>query len=82
MTRKSDKGTFWGFWPGISRKNERRIAEVLRQLSITKWQGMTLHEVAKALAPRTRGWISYYGQYSLGEMTRTMNLLNTSVLIS
>lgn len=80
MRRRCDKGTFWGFWPGISRKSERRIADVLRKQAITKWQGMTLHEVAKALAPRTRGWISYYGQYSLGELSRTMNLLNTRLV--
>jgi len=80
LTRRSDKRTFWGFWPGISRKNELRIADVLRTLSITKWQGMTLREVAKALAPRTRGWISYYGRYSPGEMGRVMNLLNTRLV--
>ncbi|MBK8804637.1 MAG: hypothetical protein IPN71_21760 [Fibrobacteres bacterium] len=57
-SRRSDKGRFWGFWPAISRKNERRIADVLRKLAITKWQGMTLRELAKTLAPRTRGWIS------------------------
>jgi group II intron reverse transcriptase/maturase len=80
LTRRSDKRTFWGFWPGISRKNELRIADVLRKLSITKWQGMTLREVAKALAPRTRGWISYYGRYSPGEMGRVMNVLNTRLV--
>jgi len=80
LMRRSDKRTFWSFWPGISRKNERRIADELRKLKMTKWQGMTLREVSKALAPRTRGWISYYGQYSQGELSRTMNLLNTRLV--
>ncbi len=80
MKRKSDKRPFWGFWPAISKKNERRIGEELRKLKISKWQGMTLREVSKALAPRTRGWISYYGQYSRSEMTRVMYMLNTRLV--
>lgn len=80
QARRSDKRIFWGFWPGISRKNERRIAKVLRGLKISSWQGLTLREVSKALAPRTRGWIGYYGQYSPGELGRVMNLLNTRLV--
>lgn len=80
MKRKSDKRPFWGFWPAISKKNERRIGGELRKLEMSKWQGMTLREVSKALAPRTRGWISYYGRYSRSEMTRVMYMLNTRLV--
>lgn len=80
MSRRSDGHLFWSFWPGISKKNVRRIADVLRKLEISSWTRMTLRELAMALAPRTRGWIGYYGRYSPRELTRVMDLLNARLV--
>ena len=80
MRRKDGRGCFWGFWPGISAKSRKGIGEQLRELGFHSWQGMTLLEVARNLAPRIRGWIDYFGRYSPREMAPTMHQLNARLV--
>ena len=73
---KSDGSKFWGFRPAISKKSEKRINDEFKRLAIHKWSGTTIHDLAKFLAPKLRGWLHYYGKFRLSEMQSVFRLLN------
>jgi len=53
--------TFLGFNPVLSRKSFTRMVGELEAEHVLKMSDKTLLDIAKALNPKLRGWISYYG---------------------
>lgn len=47
----------------ISRKSQKKIVEEINKFKIHRWSGATIEEIAKALQPKIKGWITYYGKY-------------------
>ncbi len=76
LCAKSDGSKFWGFRPAISKKSAQRINDEFKRLAIHKWSGTTIHDLAKFLAPKLRGWLHYYGKFRLSEMQSVFRLLN------
>lgn len=76
LCAKSNGEKFWGFRPAISKKSEKRITGELRKLAIHQWVTYDLEGLAKALSPKIRGWLNYYGIYRPSEMQRVFRQLN------
>jgi len=76
LCAKSNGEKFWGFRPAISKKSEKRINDEFKRLAIHKWTETDIHELAKFLAPKLRGWLHYYGKFRISEMQRVFRLLN------
>ena len=74
---KTKDGRFrLGFTAAISRKSQKRITETVRKLKIHRATGYELTEIAELLAPKLRGWITYYGKYSLWELDGILQRVN------
>lgn len=76
LCEKSNGEKFWGYRPAISKKSEKRIIGELRRLAIHKWVMYDIHEIAKILSPKIRGWLYYYGKFRPSELGRIFRLLN------
>ena len=66
----------FGFSPSISRKAIKRIGEECFKLNFNRWSHMNLYQVAKALTPKIRGWLNYYGKFHLSAMKNAFRILN------
>lgn len=79
ICEKSNGEKFWGFRPAISKKSQKRIIDELRKLAFHNWMLHDIQGLAKALAPKIRGWINYYGKFRISEMQRVFRILNIRI---
>lgn len=79
ICEKSNGEKFWGFRPAISKKSQKRIIDELRKLAFHNWMFHDIQGLAKALAPKIRGWINYYGKFRISEMQRVFRILNIRI---
>jgi len=79
LCEKSNGEKFWGFRPAISKKSEKRINDVLRNLAIHNWVSYDIQGLADALSPMIRGWLYYYGKFRVSELQRVFRLLNIRI---
>jgi group II intron reverse transcriptase/maturase len=72
--------SFTAFTAEISKENQKKIREQIRD-SIA-WRNTTteLKEIADKLNPKIRGWINYFGLYGKGALRRTMIYLDYKLL--
>ena len=73
---KSTKKVFASFLPSISPKAEKSILEKLRELNVRNRSDLSLLQIAKWLNPMIRGWINYYGKYTVSALTYTLQRIN------
>ena len=67
---------FLGFSPAMGKaKRKEKFAE-LRQMNLQNRTGHQLEDLAKALNPKVRGWIRYYGKYRKSGLWPIMDCLN------
>lgn len=55
---------------------QKRITETVRKLKIHRATGFELTEIAELLAPKLRGWITYYGKHSFWTLQGVMQQVN------
>lgn len=73
--RKSRYGkgeSFTAYTAEISKENQQRIGEKIRELINWRNTTMEIEEIAQKLNPCLRGWINYFGQYSKRELRKTL----------
>lgn len=73
---KGTRGVFYGFLPAISKGAIKRIVYLLRSTCLQCWSGRTISDIAKALNPKIRGWLNYYGRYGKTAMRSIFILLH------
>jgi group II intron reverse transcriptase/maturase len=71
-----DGQLMFGFSPAISRKRTKRIVATCRKLRFHRWTHLNIHQLARALSSKIRGWINYYGKFHFTEMKRAFLHLN------
>lgn len=64
----------------MSKVAAKRIVSELRKMRIHRRTGSTVEVLAKALNPKLRGWISYYGRYGGRKFRYVLHLLNIRLL--
>jgi len=62
--RRGNGNTFTAFTPEISQSNQKKIGEAIRENINNRNTQLEMLDLAKALNPKLRGWINYYGVYS------------------
>lgn len=77
---RTDGKLFHSFTPGMSPKATMRLTSELRQLGIQNRVTYTIHELARLLNAKVRGWISYYGKFRKSEMWRLFGRLNARLV--
>ena len=77
LYRKQDGQLLWSYFPAISGKNRKRILDELRNLAVWKWVTLDLKDISKALSPKIRGWLYYYGKFSPSVLRDVFWRLNT-----
>jgi group II intron reverse transcriptase/maturase len=65
-----------GFTPSISRKNQKRINQILFKLKLHRMVHLRLSDLARIIADRVRGWIYYYGKVRMSELHYVFRFLN------
>lgn len=56
---------FLGFTPSISTKACKYIREDIRKMGISRLTHLDLPSIAQLLAAKTRGWLLYYGKFTM-----------------
>lgn len=74
QSKRTDGVIFWGYGPGVSQKNLKRMNAEVKTLH--RRVGITVYELAAILAPTLRGWINYYGSVRISAMARFFERLN------
>ncbi|MCP4485920.1 MAG: group II intron reverse transcriptase/maturase [Gammaproteobacteria bacterium] len=79
-TQTREGKIFLGFNPGISNKSIQRmngeISEMRTHLGCMK----TIEQVARAINPKVRGWINYYGKFRKSDLQRLYELINNRLI--
>jgi group II intron reverse transcriptase/maturase len=65
-----------GFTPSISRRNQKRINQILFKLKLHRMVHLRLSDLAGIIADRLRGWIYYYGKVRMSELHYVFRILN------
>ncbi|UJS16448.1 MAG: hypothetical protein L3J17_11030 [Candidatus Jettenia sp.] len=75
--RKStrDGKSFTAFAAEISQTNQKRIREVIREVKLWRNTQVEIQEIAKLLNAKLRGWIAYYGKYSIRSLRNTVMMI-------
>ena len=73
---KRDGKMYLGYFPVISKESRQRIILVLRKANLHRASESTIEEIAKALNPKLRGWINYYGKFGKHALNRVMRKLD------
>lgn len=78
---KQKSGTsYTAFTPEISRENQKKIREAIREKVNWRNTTMELEEIAERLNSRLRGWINYFGKYGKKSLRNTMIYLDKKLL--
>ncbi|WKZ20517.1 MAG: group II intron maturase-specific domain-containing protein [Candidatus Jettenia sp. CY-1] len=70
-----DGKSFTAFAAGISQTNQKRIREVIREVKLWSNTQVEIQEIAKLLNAKLRGWIVYYGKYSIRSLRNTLMMI-------
>jgi group II intron reverse transcriptase/maturase len=81
-TKRSSKSgkLFLGFDGAISPAAAKRITQVVRDSNLTRQTQGSLHQIAKALNPKLRGWYNYYSELGWGELKRVLERVNFRIM--
>jgi len=63
-------GWFLGYDCSISPKSKKRIAQKWKELSLHRWTGVCIEQLAKEVNPILRGICQYYGQFRGQKLNR------------
>lgn len=78
-SRKTGK-LFTAFAPEISQASMKRIREVIKGMTQRRSHRLELSDIAKALNPKLRGWINYYGIYSINSLRNTLLIVDNRLI--
>lgn len=80
--RKSsrDGKHFTAFAAEISQSNQKRIREVIREGKLWCNTQVEIPEIAKLLNAKLRGWIAYYGKYSIRSLRNTLMAIDRRLI--
>lgn len=72
--RKSNRDgkSFTAFAAEISQSNRKRIREVIREVKLWSNTQIEIRDIAKLLNAKLRGWIAYYGKYSIRSLRNAL----------
>lgn len=73
-SKRTDGSIFWGYGPGVSVKNLKRMNAEVKLLH--RRVGISVYELAAILAPKLRGWIYYFGSVRKSALSRFFDRLN------
>jgi len=75
MNRQS-REAFTGYLPVVSQKSRKRIKDTMRSWKLKSKSHTPLDLIAKTVNPILRGWMNYYGKYSMDSIKKVMKDLN------
>lgn len=80
--RKSirDGRSFTAFAAEISQSNQKRIREVIREVKLWRNTEVEMPDIAKLLNAKLRGWIAYYGKYSIRSLRNTLMMIDRRLI--
>jgi RNA-directed DNA polymerase len=73
---RAQRKSFTGFQPSISAKSTKRIKETMRSWKLKSKSHTPLSLIAQQVNPVLRGWMNYYGKYSLHSIKHIMEYFN------
>jgi RNA-directed DNA polymerase len=70
---KRDGKNYMAFTAEMSPSNRKKIVGTIRELGVWRNTRLEIGDIAERLNAKLRGWINYYGQYSLRTLRRTLH---------
>jgi len=77
---KRDGKLFSAFAAEISQSNQKRIRATIRELKLWRNTKVEMTEIAKQLNSKLRGWIGYYGKYSIRSLRTTLMRIDRKLI--
>jgi group II intron reverse transcriptase/maturase len=78
--RRNNGNTFTAFAPEISQSNQKKIGQAIRENINNRNTQLEMLNLAKALNPKLRGWINYYGIYSKRTLRKVLFLVEKRLI--
>ncbi|KKO21102.1 MAG: hypothetical protein L3J18_15930 [Candidatus Brocadia sp.] len=80
--RKSikDGKQYKAFAAEISQSNQKRIREVIREMRLWSNTVVEVSSIAKLPNAKLRGWIAYYGKYSIRSLRNTLLMIDRRLI--
>jgi RNA-directed DNA polymerase len=70
---------FCGFSPGVSASAQKSMRDTIRELDIRHQTHVSMEDIAIKLNLALRGWIAYYGRYTLSALNPVLNYVNVTI---
>jgi RNA-directed DNA polymerase len=80
QSRYNAGSSFTVFVPEISRENQQKIRENIRETVNWRNTSQKAEQIAEKLNSKLRGWINYFGIYGTRQLYKTMFYLETKLL--
>ncbi|MGQ3683412.1 MAG: group II intron reverse transcriptase/maturase [Candidatus Loosdrechtia sp.] len=77
---KRDGKLFSAFAAEISQSNQKRIRAVIREQKLWRNTQVEMTEIAKQLNSKLRGWVGYYGKYSIRSLRNTLTMIDRKLI--
>lgn len=72
--------SFTAFTAEISKENQKKIRETIREAVSWRNTAMPIEEIAERLNSKLRGWINYFELFGKRQLRRTLNYLDEKLL--
>jgi RNA-directed DNA polymerase len=77
---KGENKTFMAFSAEISQSNMKKIRDEIRKQIKRQYSSTELNEIASKLNPKLRGWINYFGIYSIRSLKNTLWIIDLRLI--
>lgn len=74
------KSSFLAFTAEISRSNQNRLKEIIREETLWRYTQVTIEEIADRFNDKIRGWIGYYERFSNRTLRKVLLNINERLI--
>jgi len=72
--------SFIGFNPAVGPQAISKLLRKFSEMGFQKWTQWTIEQIATAVNPSVRGWITYFSRFNPREMKRALSTLNHRIV--
>jgi RNA-directed DNA polymerase len=79
VQNSKDNSLFVSFTPAVSQEAQKSMRATIRKSGLSRKTDSSIQDIANIYNPILRGWIQYYGKYSVTELHSVMRHFNQAI---
>jgi len=79
VQNSKDNSLFVSFTPAVSQEAQKSMRATIRKSGLSRKTDSSIQDIANIYNPILRGWIQYYGKYSVTELYSVMRHFNQAI---